>query len=66
MVIARIHRKAALIIVPYAAAVIALNIYLSSFGYVPLVFYSSLFWIVMPFFFYAAVRTWFTRRREEK
>lgn len=65
MHISRVNRRAAFIVVPYAAAVIALNIYLTSFGYLPLVFYSSLFWIVIPLLIYSAVRKRLAARRED-
>lgn len=59
----RINRKTVLIIVPYAAAVIVLNVYLTGLGYVPLLFYTSVFWIAMPVFVYAAMRKWLAERR---
>jgi uncharacterized membrane protein len=61
---ARINRKAAAIVTGYAAFVIAINIFLSEYGYTPLVFYSSLFWIVLPLLIYSVIRNRIVRRKE--
>ena len=61
---ARINRKAAVIVTIYAAFVIFVNIFLSEYGYTPLIFYSSLFWIVIPLLVYSVIKNRITRRKE--
>ncbi|MCL4346780.1 MAG: hypothetical protein M1117_02535 [Candidatus Thermoplasmatota archaeon] len=58
-----IDRKAAAIVIIYSASVISLSIFLSGYGYTALVFYSSVFWIVLPLLIYAKIRNLIERRR---